>query len=264
MIKRKNYNVHITRAIVPSFFTVLNMFAGFLSVVSSADRDFLSAAWLIILAAIFDTLDGMMARLTKSSSEFGVELDSLSDMVSFGVAPAFMIYKLGLGRSGPAGTLVSAMVMVFGGLRLARFNVQLVGFDKEYFKGLPIPSSAITLSSFVILFFDPATWHLIPNAEPFLLYLAIAVSLLMVSTVKYDTVPKFTRREIREHPLKLMVFLVGLLASIVTLGRALFWLFLLYILGGIARWIFQHIRILLSPRKHKPDEEEIEFTGYDI
>lgn len=264
MIKRKNYNVHITRALVPSFFTVLNMFAGFLSVISSADRDFLSAAWLVILAAIFDTLDGMMARLTKSASEFGVELDSLSDMVSFGVAPAFMIYKLGLSHLGPLGTLASAMVMVFGGLRLARFNVQLIGFDKEYFKGLPIPSSAITLSSFVILFFDTTTWHLTPNAEPFLLYLAIAVSLLMVSTVKYDTVPKFTRKAIKEHPYKLVVFSIGLLVAIVTMGKALFWLFLLYIVGGIARWIFQHIKIIFSPRKHKSDEEEIEFTGYDI
>ena len=74
------------------------------------------AAWLIILAAIFDTLDGLMARLTKTSSEFGVELDSLSDLVSFGVAPSFLIYRLGLHALGPIGTLSSAMVMVFGGM----------------------------------------------------------------------------------------------------------------------------------------------------
>ena len=264
MSRKRKYNIRISRAVIPSFFTVLNMFSGFMSILSSADKDYVSAAWLIVLAAIFDSLDGVMARLTKSSSEFGVELDSLSDLVSFGVAPSFMIYRLGLQSLGPIGTLSSAMVMVFGGLRLARFNVQLVGFDKDYFKGLPIPSSAITISSFILLFYDRTLRLLSPNVAPFLPVLAVALSLLMVSTIKYDIIPKFSKRAIRSHPLKFLIFIIGLLIAIVTLGKALFWLFLLYIIGGLIRWIIEHIRAILSSRKHGEEEEDVELSSFDI
>ncbi len=235
-----------------------------MSILSAADRNFVSAAWLIVLAAIFDSLDGVMARLTKSSSEFGVELDSLSDLVSFGVAPSFMIYKIGLHSLGPIGTISSAMVMVFGGLRLARFNVQLVGFDKSYFKGLPIPSSAITLSAFVLLYYDRSVGWLNPGAEPFLPALAILLSFLMVSTIRYDTMPKLTRRGIRLHPLKFSAFIIGVIITVVTLGKALFWLFMLYIIGGLIRWLFEHIRSILSPRKRGEEEEDVELSSFDM
>jgi CDP-diacylglycerol--serine O-phosphatidyltransferase len=264
MSRKRKYNIHISRAVIPNFFTILNMFSGFMSILSSSDRDYSSAAWLILLAAIFDTLDGVMARLTRSSSEFGVELDSLSDLVSFGVAPAFMVYKLGLHTLGPVGTLSSAMLMVFGGLRLARFNVQLVGFDKDYFRGLPIPSSAIVVSSFVLLYFDRTFGILNQNAAPFLPFIAIVLSLLMVSTVRYDTIPKFSKRSIRLHPLKFSVFMIGVVVIIVTLGKALFWLFIIYISGGLIRWIVEHIKTLLSQRRHGEEEEDIEFSSFDI
>ncbi len=264
MSRKTKYNIHISRAVIPSFFTILNMFSGFMSILSSADHDFESAAWLIVLAAIFDSLDGVMARLTKSSSEFGVELDSLSDLVSFGVAPSFMMYKVGLHALGPIGTLSSAMVMVFGGLRLARFNVQLVGFDKDYFKGLPIPSSAITISSFILLFFDATTGSLNAAAAPFLPVIAVALSLLMVSTVRYETLPKFNKRGIRSHPMKFMVFALGVIITIVTLGKALFWLFIVYIVGGLIRWLIEHVKGLISPRKHGEEDEDVELSSFDI
>lgn len=264
MSKQRRYNIRISRAVIPNFFTILNMFSGFLSILSTTDRDFVSASWLIILAAIFDSLDGVMARLTRSSSEFGVELDSLSDLVSFGVAPSFLIYMLGLRAMGPLGTLSSAMLMVFGGLRLARFNVQLVGFDKDYFKGLPIPSAAITVSSFVLLFLDRNLKSLTADAAPFLIVLAVSLSLLMVSTVRYDTMPKLSRRGIRAHPLKASVFIVSLTLIVVTIGKALFWLFLLYILGGIVRWIIEHIKSLVHSRKGREEEEDVEFSSFDI
>jgi len=262
MIRKRN--IHISRAVIPSFFTILNMFSGFMSILSTADRDFASAAWLVLLAAIFDTMDGIMARLTRSSSEFGVELDSLSDLVSFGVAPAFMVYRIGLHTLGPIGTLSSAMLMVFGGLRLARFNVQLVGFDKDYFRGLPIPSSAIVISSYVLLYYDRIFGVLNQDAGPFLPFIAIALSLLMVSTVRYDTIPKFSRRAIRVHRLKFSIFMVGVIISIVTLGKALFWLFVLYIVGGLVRWIVEHVRTLFSQRRHDEEEEDVEFSSFDI
>ncbi len=261
---RRKRNLHISRAVIPNFFTILNMFSGFMSILSSADQNFTSAAWLVLLAAIFDTLDGIMARLTRSSSEFGVELDSLSDLVSFGVAPAFMVYKIGLHTLGPIGTLSSAMLMVFGGLRLARFNVQLVGFDKDYFRGLPIPSSAIVISSFVLLYYDKTFGRLNQDASPFLPFIAIALSLLMVSTVRYDTIPKFSKRAIRVHRLKFLVFMIGIVIAIVTLGKALFWLFVLYIVGGLIRWIVEHIKTLFSQRRHGDEEEDVEFSSFDV
>lgn len=126
----------ITRAVVPSLFTVLNMFCGFMSVIHASKGDMIPASWFIILAAGFDALDGVMARITKSSSAFGVEIDSLSDVVSFGVAPAFLVYKFSLFQLEGVGIFVSSLLMIFAGLRLARFNVQLVGFDKDHFVGL--------------------------------------------------------------------------------------------------------------------------------
>ena len=234
-----------------------------MSILASAERDYISAAWLVILAAIFDTLDGFMARLTRSSSEFGVELDSLSDLVSFGVAPSFMIYRIGLHTLGPVGTLSSAMVMVFGGLRLARFNVQLVGFDKEYFRGLPIPSSAIVISSFVFLYYDRATGSINVDSM-FLPIMAVSLSLLMVSTVRYDTIPKFTKRAIRAHPVKFSVFTISLAIIVITLGKALFWLFILYIVGGLVRWVVERVKALLSPPKHGEEEEDVELSSFDI
>ncbi|HUI30686.1 MAG TPA: CDP-diacylglycerol--serine O-phosphatidyltransferase [Candidatus Acidoferrales bacterium] len=263
MSRKRKYNIHISRAVIPSFFTILNMFSGFMSVLSSADKDYASAAWLIILAAIFDSLDGIMARLTRSSSEFGVELDSLSDLVSFGVAPSFMIYRIGLHTLGPLGTLSSAMLMVFGGLRLARFNVQLVGFDKDYFKGLPIPSSAIVISSFVLSFYDRTMGALDTDAIV-LPAIAVSLSLLMVSTVRYDTIPKFSRRAVRSHPMKFSIFMISLLIIIATLGKALFWLFVLYIVGGLVRWVVEHIKALLSPPKREEEEEDVELSSFDI
>src|SRR3990172_1200890 len=135
----------ITRSIIPNLFTAMNMFAGFLSILNSSQGEYHYAAWLIIIAAIFDALDGAVARLTKSSSELGVELDSLSDIVSFGAAPAVLLYKSHLYSYDTVGILLAALLLLAGGFRLARFNVQLVGFEKAFFKGLPIPIAALKI-----------------------------------------------------------------------------------------------------------------------
>ncbi|MEE9186479.1 MAG: CDP-diacylglycerol--serine O-phosphatidyltransferase, partial [Bacteroidota bacterium] len=127
----------ITRAVVPSLFTVLNMFCGLMSIIHASRGEYTMAAWLIILAAVFDSLDGIMARITKSSSWFGVQFDSLSDVISFGAAPAFLVYQVYFHTFGGPGIILSSILMIFGGLRLERFNVQVVGHDKEFFKGLP-------------------------------------------------------------------------------------------------------------------------------
>ena len=252
----------ITRAVVPSLFTVLNMFCGFLSLIHSSQGDFISASWFIILAAGFDAFDGIMARITKSSSEFGVQIDSLSDVVSFGAAPAFLAYQMNLASLGSMGVLLGSLVMIFGGLRLARFNVQLKGFDKEFFLGLPIPASAITIASFTLNFFSPGT-GLHPTAAALLPYMMVVLSLLMVSKVRYDTLPRVSRRAIKKEPWKFMFAVLAVIVVVVTGGSAVFPLLLLFIALGLIRWLVSSFRRWTSGASKFEEEQSVEPTSID-
>ncbi len=252
----------ITRAVVPSLFTILNMFSGLLSIIHCLRQDYILAAWFIILAALFDTLDGVMARITKSSSAFGVEFDSLSDLVSFGVAPAVLVYQVHLHTLEGLGIIISSMIMIFGAFRLARFNVQLVGFDKKYFIGLPIPASALVITSFILTYYDNAMGIRIAVRD-FLAPMVIILSLLMVSHVKYDTLPKLSRREVKKQPLKSLIFFAALVAVIVTSGRALFPVFVIFVMSGLIRYAVTTVKHFLHPLE-KIEEEESEATTLDI
>jgi len=252
----------ITRAVVPSLFTVLNMFCGFLSLIHSSRGDFTSASWFIILAAGFDAFDGIMARITKSSSEFGVQIDSLSDVVSFGAAPAFLAYQLSLSTLGGIGMLLSSLVMIFGGLRLARFNVQLTGFDKDYFLGLPIPASAITIASFTLSFAGPGG-YLRPAAAALLPWMVVVLSLLMVSKVRYDTLPRISRRAIRKEPWKFVFAVLAVIVVVVTGGSAVFPLLLLFIAVGLIRWLVTAVRKWTTGAAKYEEEQSVEPTSID-
>jgi CDP-diacylglycerol---serine O-phosphatidyltransferase len=245
--------MRITRAVVPSLFTVLNMFSGFMSVIHASRGEFIPAAWFIVLAAGFDSLDGIMARLTKSSSDFGVQIDSLSDVVSFGTAPSFLVYKISLYTMGSPGILISSLLMIFGGLRLARFNVQLVGHDKDHFVGLPIPASAMTVASLVLSMYHEGL-GLEPLAETILPWLVAALGLLMVSKIKYDTIPKISRKAIRREPWKYVFALLGVVVVVAMGPQAIFPLLMLFIVLGIVRHAWTVIRHL--PHRHGPFEEE--------
>jgi CDP-diacylglycerol--serine O-phosphatidyltransferase len=252
----------ITRAVVPSLFTVLNMFCGFLSIIRSSQGEFPAAAWFIILAAGFDAFDGIMARITKSSSEFGVQIDSLSDVVSFGAAPAFLAYQISLSSLGRMGVLLSSLVMIFGGLRLARFNVQLTGFDKEFFLGLPIPASAITVASFTLSFTTPGG-TLSPVAAALLPWMVVSLSLLMVSKVRYDTLPRISRRAIRKEPWKFTFAVLAVIVVVVTGGSAVFPLLLLFIALGLIRWLVSALRRWTSGEAKYEAEHSVEPTSID-
>lgn len=252
----------ITRAVVPSLFTVLNMFCGFFSIVHSSKSHFETAAWLIILGAIFDAFDGIMARITKSSSKFGVEFDSLSDLISFGAAPAFLVYSVYFNTLESLGILISSMLLIFGGIRLARFNVQLVGFDKDYFKGLPIPAQAITISTFILSYYSEIG-GIVGWKSTALIILVISLSFLMVSNFKYDTLPKFTKRNIKEQPIKFAVFVASIAVVAVTGGRAIFPLFMLYTLSGIIRYILYSFKKLIRSKSSK-EESDTETSGIDV
>ncbi len=238
----------ITRAVVPSLFTVLNIFCGFRSVVHTAGGDFYLAAWFIILAALFDVFDGVMARITKSSSAFGVEFDSLSDVVSFGLAPSFLVFMAHLQSMQGIGMLISAMPMVFGALRLARFNTQATIYDKDYFRGLPIPATAITIAAFILTFYGDGTG--LRGIEASLLApMVVLLSLLMVTTIKYDTVPKFSRRGIKHHPMRFTLGVIAITAIALTRGAALFPVFVFYVATGPLRYVIHFMQGSLHPAK---------------
>jgi CDP-diacylglycerol--serine O-phosphatidyltransferase len=250
--------MRITRAVVPSLFTVLNMFCGFLSIIHSSRMELVPASWFIVLAAVFDAFDGVMARLTKSSSQFGVEIDSLSDVVSFGAAPAFMVYQAQLHILGGFGVLISSLLMVFGGLRLARFNVQLVGFDKDHFIGLPIPTSAMTVTSFMLTYYTPGT-GLDPTAAVVLPWMVAILGLLMVSKVKYDTLPRISRKAMQKEPWKFVFGVLAIIVVVATGGTAIFPLFVLFIGVGILRYLYGLVKTLgRTSEKFDDDEADAE------
>lgn len=255
--------IKVTRSVIPSLFTVMNLFSGFIAIKTAfVDSDYEKAGWFIVLGALFDTLDGLMARLTHSASEFGVELDSLADVVTFGVAPSAIVYKLFFYQFETVGILIAALPAICGALRLARFNVQLVGFDKDYFKGLPIPSAAILIVSFVTFHFLRLEPSFLSN-DLFNLAMFIVVigsSLLMVSTVKYETLPKFSGKAIKAEPAKFTVVIAALILCGVSKGSAIFPLFLLFILFGLVRAIIVRLK-RYSTERHAAalfDEEELE------
>ncbi len=244
----------VSRSAFPSTFTVMNMLCGYGSIICAEQREYALAGWFIILAAVFDTIDGFIARLTNSSSEFGVELDSLSDLVSFGAAPSFLAYKFGLEQFGIWGAALSSALMVGSGLRLARFNVQLVGFSKDYFSGLPTPSQAMTLSSFVI--WTSGDYFLTMEQMTLaLVALTLTLSVLMVSTVKYDLLPK--PKEFRKYPFKTAAFALGFLAILLFQAKGFFFAMCFYIAFGIARYIYFFFSEEISDNRAEPSAESL-------
>ena len=194
--------------VLPTLFTVGNLFCGYLSIWCSIRGTFEIASYLVIIAAVLDALDGRIARLTHSASEFGEEYDSLADLVSFGVAPAVLAYSWGLSDFGRLGWLVSFLFVVCGSMRLARFNIMTHVVDKKYFIGLPIPAGAATLSALVLATPEPLVDRVWMTG---LLVLTILLSYLMISTIKYRSFKDLDlkrRRPVWILPLIALVFVV--------------------------------------------------------
>jgi len=229
--------VKVSRSIVPSFFTVGNMFCGYYSVINAFNGNITLAAWMIFAGAFLDAMDGKIARLTKSSSQFGVEYDSLADVISFGFAPSFLIYSVYATKLGVVGILLSFLPLLFGSIRLARFNTQLKGFDKDYFSGLPIPIAALTLSSFIIFseyfYQDPGKF---PKTMIILVFL---VSILMVSTIRYETMPNLNFKGSVKDKIKVILVIIGAILIIIFPQIVVFPFMVFYILTGIITWILR-------------------------
>ncbi len=172
--------------ILPNLFTASSIFVGVISIVESSKGNFVLASWLILLALIFDGLDGRIARMTNTTSQFGVEFDSLADIISFGIAPAMLLYFFIGHEFGRFGILVSALYVIFGAIRLARFNISTAKTDPNVFIGLPIPTAAIFVSMWILLFHKYA----LENYGIVLLFLTLVIAVFMVSNFRYPSFKK--------------------------------------------------------------------------
>ena len=234
-IKRGKPSVN-RRIAIPSFFTLMNLFSGFLAITSIADGNLVWGAWLIAIAGLFDVMDGLMARLADATSDFGIELDSLSDMVSFGVAPGFLIYTFSLNELGILGIIISAIPPLCGAVRLARFNVNArLAPTNDHFIGLPIPAQAIIIGSFFLTFRNELDLFsgFEQGINSVLIPVVIVISFLMVSTIKFDKIPRFDRRSIRENRGKLGLLLLYFILILSLKEYGLMIVFTIFIMKGL-------------------------------
>ena len=217
--------------ILPNMFTAASIFSGVVSMASAVNSEFDKAAWLILLALVFDGLDGRVARLTNTCSKFGVEFDSLADMVSFGVAPSLLLFLFVGHEFARFGVVVSALFVIFGAIRLARFNIMTAQTEPSVFIGVPIPTAAVFISLMVMLF---DKYNIAHSAGIVLLFMAILISLLMVSNIRYPSFKKLDYGVNHVRKLFVIILFVALMIFIYPIeGFAL--LFVLYILYGLIR-----------------------------
>jgi CDP-diacylglycerol--serine O-phosphatidyltransferase len=169
--------------ILPNTLTLCGMFCGFYAILASYKGNFVIAAWAILIANIFDGLDGWVARLTNSTTKFGIELDSLSDLVAFGVAPAVLIYSWALQPFGRLGWGAAFIFVICGALRLARYNVQMGSTESKAFTGLPIPGAGTVIASLVLFHYEVLGGQV--ERSYMVLSLPFLLAVLMVSTLKF-------------------------------------------------------------------------------
>ncbi|MBI5634224.1 MAG: CDP-diacylglycerol--serine O-phosphatidyltransferase [Nitrospirae bacterium] len=242
--------------LLPNTLTLCGMFCGFYAIMSAINGNFLHAAWAILLANIFDGLDGWIARLTNTTTRFGVELDSLSDLVAFGVAPSVMIYKWSLVPFGRLGWAAAFLFVACGALRLARFNVQTGSSGSKAFKGMPIPGAASILASVVIFYYE--YWDGIPGKSVLYPALTIALALLMVSTLRFHGVKEVDFREKKPFWM-LIVFVLILFVMLIHPSKAIFIFAMAYLFWGIIENI-----VLFMKRRRQDHEQPPGATGVQL
>jgi CDP-diacylglycerol--serine O-phosphatidyltransferase len=225
--------------LLPNLFTTGALFAGFYAIVQAMNGHFEHSAVAIFIAMVLDGLDGRVARLTHTQSEFGAEYDSLSDMVSFGVAPALVVYEWALKGLGKLGWFAAFIYCAATALRLARFNTNIDVVDKRYFQGLPSPAAAALIAGFVWVMHDydfsgeTVRWYAT--------VLAVFAGLSMVSNLPFYSFKDFNMR--KSVPF-LVIFLAALFLIVISSypPGVLFGLFLCYSLSGYALWLWRRGR----------------------
>jgi CDP-diacylglycerol--serine O-phosphatidyltransferase len=248
-------NIRRVVVVVPSLFTLFNLFFGIWSIVLASRGEFYRASWFIVFAGILDSLDGRLARLSKTGTRFGAELDSLVDIVSFGVAPAFLMFQQHFSLAGGAAWIFCYFYVMGAAIRLARFNITQAGHAKSSFIGLPSPAAGMTLAVYYPFtqtdLYQEALrslpWNLL------LTFLMILLTILMVSNVRYATLPRAGLRSVRGL-LGLATILFILIFGILQHDVFFFPLGITYMLYGVVRAAL--LGVLVAE-----DEPETEIAG---
>ena len=241
--------------VVPSLFTLANLFFGFWSMVLAAQGEFYRASWWIVIAGVLDMLDGLLARVSKTGTRFGGQLDSLVDIVSFGVAPAVLMYFLHFGAQGPFAWVFLYGFVVCVALRLARYNVQSDDGPKHAFTGLPTTAAGMTLATYYP-FTQTQFYQTQLTGAPWtqiLIFLVIALSLAMVSNIQYAKVPRIGIRTRRG--------LLGLVIHLTLIGFAIWSRDIFFFPLGITYLAYGIVRsavLGIQERGEEPDEDESE------
>jgi len=257
--------------ILPNLFTTGNLFFGFFAIIKALQGDYQWASGAIVLAAIFDVLDGRVARLTRSTSEFGVQYDSLCDLVSFGVAPALLMYHAGLQELGRPGWIICFMFMACGALRLARFNVQsAIGKASGDFTGLPIPMAALVIACFVALWMSIETsskqvWLVLwmgtifkseEFRQGFLAISGFGLALAMVTNIPYRSHKTLRIKGVR--PFRMLVISVVLVGFIAYQPELIGFLLIFgYALSGPLEWLLGWSKLVDDDDIFEQDEENM-------
>ncbi len=223
--------------VLPNLFTSASLFSGFFAIIAAIHGRHETAAVAILISCVFDALDGKIARFTHSTSHFGTEYDSLSDLVAFGVAPAILAFQWALEPFGRLGWLACFMYVICGALRLARFNVQKATVEANYFKGLPIPAAASFIASLIL--FTTVLGGL-PLSGPFIILIIVyALSFLMVSTVDY-----FSFKEVelkKQRPFNVLVATILVLIVVAYKPKImLFFILIVYVFSGPVITWYRH------------------------
>ncbi len=240
--------------VLPNLFTSASLFSGFYAIVAAMEGRFESAAVAIIISAVLDGLDGRIARLTHTTTQFGVEYDSLADVIAFGVAPAVLAFQWALRSFGRLGWLAAFMFVVCGALRLARFNIQKSNEDVSHFKGLPIPAAACFIAS-MILFVESWEGSLEVRSAAIIAMIYI-LSFLMVSTLHYSSFKKFDIRNRKPFNVLLTLILIAMVIAYKPKIMLFLLLFAYVASGPLVTFYRLYRRIPFRKKSQRTEEEE--------
>lgn len=223
--------------IFPNLFTAASAFLGMIGIIASSNGQFEKASIYILLSLVFDGLDGRVARITNTTSKFGAEFDSLADVIAFGAAPAMLFYFSVGHQFGKLGALFSAMYVVFGAIRLARFNVMSTEIEPSVFIGIPIPGAAVVLTMWILTYINYQFMH---GFEIIMLLSLGLLSFLMVSNIRY---PSFKKIDLKKANMKKVLVSLIVVFSLLYLYpiESTTLIFTVYLLYGLFRGIYKFI-----------------------
>ena len=254
-MKKRRTPIKMRRGIyiLPNLFTTGNLFCGFWAIISVFQEKFFYAAVAILLACVFDILDGKVARLSGATSKFGVQYDSLADLVSFGIAPALLAFSWALRPYGKFGWLAAFLFVVCGTLRLARFNVQSSSGEVKYFKGLPIPAAASMIALTILLYLRLIETDWVKDIV--ILVMIYVLAFLMVSNVRYLSFKELNLA--KRKPFSIFIFVIlSMIVIIMEPTIVLFVSVIFYVFSGPINMLMAwHKKRTLRKAEPIPEED---------